>query len=55
MQNPPPYNGGPVNFALQLAYRFGFGATLTYAHVSDAGSRLPNLGRDIVLIGWRFH
>lgn len=54
MQNPAPYNGSPVNFNLQLAYRLGLGATLTYTHMSNAGSRLPNLGRDIVLIGWRF-
>lgn len=50
-----PYNGQHVNFALQLAYRFTFGATLTYAHVSDAGTQLPNLGRDMVMLGWRFH
>jgi hypothetical protein len=55
MQNPAPYNGSPVNFNLQLAYRLGFGATLTYTHLSNAGSRLPNLGRDILILGWRFH
>lgn len=55
MQNPAPYNGSPVNFNLQVAYRLAFGATLTYTHMSNAGSRLPNLGRDIVLVGWRFH
>lgn len=54
MQNPAPYNGSPINFNLQLAYRLGFGATLTYTHMSNAGSRTPNLGRDLVLIGWRF-
>lgn len=55
MQNPAPYNGSAVNFNLQLAYRLGFGATLTYTHLSNAGSRLPNYGRDILLVGWRFH
>lgn len=55
MQNPAPYNGSPVNFNLQLAYRIPIGVTLTYTHMSNAGSRTPNLGRDIVLIGWRFH
>lgn len=54
MQNPSPYNGGPVNFALQLAYRFPH-VTATYAHMSNAGSRLPNYGRDILMLGWRFH
>jgi Lipid A 3-O-deacylase (PagL) len=56
MQNPGPYNGGNVNFNLQLAYRFiVLPVTVTYTHMSDAGSKLPNLGRDIVLLGWRFH
>ncbi len=55
IQNPAPYNGSPMDFALQLAYRFSFGTTLTYAHVSNAGSRLPNLGRDMIFAGWRFH
>jgi hypothetical protein len=54
MQNPAPFNGSPINFALQLAYRFDFGGTLTYAHMSNAGSKLPNLGRDLVMLGWRF-
>lgn len=56
MQNPGPYNGGNVNFNLQLAYRFErLPVTLTYTHMSDAGSKEPNLGRDIVLLGYRFH
>lgn len=55
MQNPGPYNGSNINFNLQLAYRLPFGATLTYTHMSNAGSKEPNLGRDIVLVGWRFH
>lgn len=54
MQNPGPYNGSNINFNLQLAYRLPFGATLTYTHMSNAGSKEPNLGRDIVLVGWRF-
>lgn len=55
MQNPGPYNGSPVNANLQLDYRFEFlPVTVTYTHMSNAGSRLPNLGRDVVLIGWRF-
>jgi hypothetical protein len=55
MQNPAPYNGSPINFNLQLAYRFRrLPITLTYTHMSNAGSQEPNLGRDIVLLGWRF-
>lgn len=55
MQNPAPYNGSNVNFNLQLSYRLPLGATLTYTHLSNAGSRIPNLGRDMLLLGWRFH
>lgn len=55
MQNYLPYNGGNINFALQLSYRFVvLPITLTVGHLSDAGSRLPNLGRDFVFLGWRF-
>lgn len=54
MQNPAPYNGSPVNFNLQLAGRLWGGLTLTYTHISNGGSREPNLGRDVVLLGWRF-
>lgn len=55
MQNPFPYNGSPVNFNLQLDYRFKLlPVTVTYTHMSNAGSRLPNLGRDLVLLSWRF-
>jgi hypothetical protein len=55
MQNYLPYNGSPFNANLQLDYRFELlPITVTYTHMSNAGSRLPNLGRDIVLIGWRF-
>lgn len=56
MLNPLPYNGSNVNFNLQVDYRFKFlPITLTYTHMSDAGMTAHNLGRDIVLIGWRFH
>src|SRR5262249_21311759 len=56
MTNYLPYNGGHVNANLQIDYRFKrWPVTITYTHFSDAGSALPNYGRDIVLIGWRFH
>jgi hypothetical protein len=55
MLNPSPYNGSNVNFNLQLDYRFiDLPITLTYTHLSDAGITSHNLGRDIVLIGYRF-
>ena len=56
VDNPSPYNGQSLNFNLQLDYRFTtWPITLTYTHCSDAGTRLPNLGRDLVMVGWRFH
>lgn len=56
MMNPTPYNGSNVNFNLQADYRFTFlPITLTYTHMSDAGMKMPNYGRDIVMIGYRFH
>ena len=55
MQNPGPYNGSPFNANLQFDYRFRvLPITITYTHLSNAGSRLPNYGRDILLAGWRF-
>lgn len=55
MLNYLPYNGSQFNANLQIDYRFKCGLTATYTHMSNAGARLPNLGRDIVLLGWRFH
>ena len=55
MQNYLPYNGGNVNLNLEMAYRFQrLPITFTYSHFSDAGSKLPNYGRDLVMLGWRF-
>ena len=55
LQNFLPYNGTHLNFTLELAYRFQFlPITVTVSHISDAGTRLPNLGRDFITLGWRF-
>lgn len=56
MVNPAPYNNPTgFNFNLQLDYRFKtLPLTLTYSHFSIAGMREPNLGRDLVMLGWRF-
>lgn len=51
MQNPQPYNGSPVNFSLELAYRIGRFA-ITVSHLSNAGTRMPNYGRDFLMIGY---
>jgi len=56
MTNYLPYNGGNVNANLQLAYEFyKVPVTLTYTHFSCGGSCSPNAGRDLLLLGWRFH
>lgn len=55
IQNPRPYNGSPVNFTLEVAYRFrALPVTLTVSHISNAGTQSPNLGRDFVTLGYRF-
>ena len=52
-------NGAPyithLNFNLYMGYRFrALPVTLAYQHFSDAGTKMPNWGRDMVLLGWRF-
>jgi hypothetical protein len=55
MTNYLPYNGGHVNANLQVEYDFQrWPVTLTFSHFSDAGSALPNYGRNIIMVGWRF-
>jgi len=53
LQNTDRYNGSSLNFALQLAYRLG-DFKITVRHWSNAGTRAPNLGRDFVLLSYRF-
>lgn len=56
MLNPSPYNGSNFNFTLQAGYRFKkLPLTVTWVHMSNAGMTDHNLGRDMVLLGWRFH
>jgi hypothetical protein len=55
MQNPPPYNSSPVNFNLELGYRFQrLPVTFAVSHLSNAGTRPLNRGRGFLLLGWRF-
>ncbi len=55
LQNPEPYNGSPINFTLELAYRFQrWPITFTISHISNAGTQAPNLGRDFLTLGYRF-
>jgi hypothetical protein len=47
-------NSGDVNFNLGLSYRYK-DLTASYLHISNAGTHSPNTGRDMVVLGWRFH
>lgn len=56
MSDPYPYNGSNLNFALQGGYQFrAIPLTITYLHFSNAGLTPQNLGRDMIVAGWRFH
>lgn len=51
LQNTDAYNHGGANFHLLLGYHRGR-FFIRYNHFSDAGTKSPNLGRDMVLMGW---
>lgn len=51
LQNTDVYNSGGMNFHLLLGYHHKK-FFVRYNHFSNAGTRSPNLGRDLVLAGW---
>lgn len=54
-QNVDDFNGSILNFALTAEWRFKrWPVTLALSHDSNAGTRMPNVGRDYLLLGWRF-
>ena len=53
MQHADYLNGSNLNFCLLLGYRWQH-LQLRYQHISNAGTSPPNVGRDMVLLGWRF-
>ena len=54
LAHPLPFdNASGLDFNPQAVYHINQRLTVTYTHFSDAGIRLPNLGRDVLLIGWR--
>lgn len=53
IQNTDAYNSTGANFHLLAGYHFKH-LHLSYNHFSNAGTKHPNMGRDIVLLGWRF-
>ena len=54
LQNTDDYNGSHANFSLMAGYRFTDKIGVIYRHWSNAGSVDPNLGRDMVLLTYRF-
>lgn len=55
LQNVDIYNGSHTNFMLGVQYRVQrLPVTIIYRHFSNGGTQTPNIGRDMVMIGWRF-
>lgn len=55
LQNVDAFNGSHTNFNLILGYRFrAIPLTLRLHHFSNGGTVSPNLGRDMLLVFWRF-
>ena len=54
LQHDDAYNGGKFNFSLMLEVRTWEQLYVTYQHFSNSASAEPNLGRDLVLLAWRF-
>lgn len=48
------YNGSCLNFGLMLGLRMTDHLVARYRHISNAGMQAPNLGRDYVLVSYRF-
>lgn len=46
--------GKNLTFSLLLGYEIGDNYVLRIRHMSNAGSGAPNLGQDMLTIGWRF-
>ena len=53
LQNTDRYNGSHANFTLQFGYNWRQ-LYVQYRHWSNAGTIKPNLGRDLLFVGWRF-
>jgi hypothetical protein len=53
IQHPDAYNSGHLNCVLLLGYHYKQ-FSVRYQHISNAGTHMPNLGRDMLLVGWSF-
>lgn len=55
LQNTDTYNGSNLNFVLSVGYRLqSLPLTVGFKHWSNAGTRMPNKGRDMVFVSYRF-
>jgi len=54
LQNVDQINGSHFNFALMARYRFGDRWALAWRHWSNAGTKPPNYGRDLLVLGYSF-
>jgi hypothetical protein len=52
LQNRDAYNGSTANFSLELSYKLSERLSVVAGHWSNAGTRKPNLGRDMLLLRW---
>lgn len=53
LQNEDAINGSHLNFSLKLGYRW-HRVGVVWRHISNAGTKTPNQGRDMVLLTYRF-
>lgn len=53
LQHADLYNSGAVNFNLLVGWHYR-SFSVRYNHFSNAGTSSPNLGRDMVVLGWTF-
>lgn len=54
LYNTDAINGSNLNFALLARYQITDRLTISWRHWSNAGLAQPNVGRDVVFVGWRF-
>jgi Lipid A 3-O-deacylase (PagL) len=54
IQHSDAYNSGAINFSLSLEHQIYKNLYLRYQHFSNAGTNIPNTGRDLLFAAWRF-
>lgn len=53
LQNTDTYNGSHANFKLILGYTFDR-ISVRWTHFSNGSTRMPNKGRDLICVNWKF-